>query len=223
MLVIFRNRINKFRVTAFLSVESALDFAMIVYAVYLLISVNKDWSHYWLPLALFVPWSIAFKIRYLPQKWAIVSVSMLLLSNSSLWVTNSHLAYGHHHFSDERVEIQRRVADLLVQSADLFDSDGVPILVSAYTSVPFDALGLDFEEVRIIWGPFRSALVDETTGMDRVPSLIVLSYPNNTLNTRYERHPDAIALRADWDALHNGHLGYELRLQDDDLSIFVRK
>jgi len=209
---------------------------------YLLIFVNKDWNHYYLPIfivspLLFIPLVREYKkikyyifcgliiiqvITHVPEYKIVFSKETFIQNNMAEKITTEKMTL---------------ISNLLIGDLKKYLTKDTNILMQSH--IPFDYLsaGLTYQNVEIIYGPLRKSLFDKEDYLKNVnfkdptrfkeKKFIILSknsvyFKEEYLKKIYNKHEYIEAIKIVNNFINNGNLGYE-KFKENEYFIIFRK
>lgn len=159
------------------SILNLVGFYFAINILYLFLMVNKDWQHYYLTAFTFSPLLLLFFVnKFYKYEYYLITGIILLQIGSHINEYKNVLTSGYHPEYKMTDRKQNEVSNSLIKDLEFVIKDNSNILISPFTPFEYSKLGLNYNNIKIIYGPiseemFKSSDKSESKEID----LIVLS------------------------------------------------
>jgi hypothetical protein len=209
---------------------------------YLLIFVNKDWNHYYLPIFTVAPLLFISLVReYKKIKYYILSG--LIIIQVVTHITEYKIVFSKENFIQNyktgkmTPEKMILISDLLIIDLKKYLTNDTNILMQAY--IPFDYLsaGLTYQNIEIIYGPLRKSLFDREDYLENAnfkdptkfkeKKFIILSkdsvyFKEEYLKKIHNKREYIEAIKIVNNFMSNGNFGYK-KFKENEYFIIFKK
>jgi hypothetical protein len=159
------------------SIVNLVGFYFAINILYMFLLVNKDWQHYYLTAFTLSPLLLLFFVnKFNKHKYYFIIGILSLQIGTHINEFNNVLTTGYHPEYEMTDKKQNEVSNSLIKDLEFTNKDNINILISPFTPFEYTKLGLNYNNVKIIYGPisedmFKFNEKEVSKGID----LIVLS------------------------------------------------
>lgn len=208
LLLIFKKEDKK-------SIVNLISFYFAINILYLFLMVNKDWQHYYLTAFTLSPLLLLFFVnKFSEYKYYLITGIILLQISSHINEYKNVLTTGYHPEYEMTEKKQIKVSNLLINDLKTVVTEKTNILISAFTPFDYSKLGLDYNDVNIIYGPISEEMFKSNDQSKPKIDFIILSksdtyFDKEKLSSRVDFQDFNKSLKIIENFNKGGDFGYE--------------
>lgn len=159
------------------SIVNLVGFYFAINILYMFLLVNKDWQHYYLTAFTLSPLLLLFFVnKFYKYKHYIIGGIILLQIGTHINEYKNVLTTGYHPEYEMADRKQNEVSNSLIKDLEFVINDNTNILISPYTPFDYCKLGLNYNNIMIIYGPISEEMFKSNENAEpKEIDLIVLS------------------------------------------------
>lgn len=221
ILLIFKKEDKK-------SIVNVISCYFLINILYLFLMVNKDWQHYYLTVFVVAPLLLLFFWdKFSKYKYYLIFTIIFLQIGTHISNYKDVFTTGYHPEYEMTNEKKNEISNLLISDLKSVITKKSNILISPFTPFDYTKLGLDYNNVNIIYGPISEEMFksnDKSKSID----FIVLSksdvyFDKTKLRTRVEIQKFDKSIKIIENFNKGGDLGYEKFVEDKYFYVWEKK
>ncbi|TRX13404.1 glycosyltransferase family 39 protein [Flavobacterium gawalongense] len=143
------------------SILNVIGAYFIINIFYLFLMVNKDWQHYYLTVFIVAPLLLLVFVDKLSKyKYYLISGIILLQIGTHLLEYKKIFTTGYHPEYEMTVAKQNEMSNIIINDLKFVIHKKSNILISPYQPFDYRSLGLNYNNISIIYGPISKEMFD---------------------------------------------------------------